>query len=439
MPPPIGDDLLPLPSPPRAAASSPRQRATGERRSRIDQEVERTVVGGEEAAAVADAPELQPGTNLVVARQVMTAQGPRSVEERFVIAERLSSERNIAGDVFRAVRTWGGELYGDVVLKKPKSSLRASEQEYWRVCRDLEREQRFLVRFEELPGLVSPAGRPFLLDGELVLQTRYLPWSVEEYLGCFSDEHALTAAMAGLACQCLGTIEHLARSRDAEAPAGYAHVDLKTTHMRVDDHERADGTGEWRLVIIDLDSVLPVGPVPLAEAKYNRACVDPEKFMALHDRSQLCTVAPEETVYAMALTLLRLLADGMGLPLERRRVQPVGLASGPKGALLTGEEALRREIERIRALDRRNLSSAYWVNRERRLQAGHPDRPLPMLEASLDEETTDLPALLPTARPPSWCVRPDFFLCLQECLRPRAERLDPGRLRALFARLPGRE
>jgi hypothetical protein len=426
-----------LPRPPTEAHERLREeqpRGLELERAQIDEDAERTIVTGEGPTAVADQPELIPGSNLAVAREVPTPEGPRLIEERFVIKERISSERNIAGDVFRASRFWGDQFYGDVVLKKPKSSLRASALDYARVCRDLEREEHCLFHFDRHPSLLSPAGPPFQWDGELMIQTQYLPWSIHEYLSYFTDERSLTRALVGISCQSLAAIEHLAQIRDEAGPFGYAHVDLKSSHLRMDYRERGN-EGDWVVVIIDLDSVLPVGPVHLSEAKYNRACVDPEKFMALHDPAQLCTVDPCETVYALGLTLLRVLAEGLGLVLERRRIQPVGLATGPGGeTIVLAPDALRAEIERTRGVDRRNFTALFWANRERRLRAGLPDVPVPPLEELLDDGTSES-QVVPTGSPPGWSVRPDFFLALGECLRPRDERMDQKRLQALFARL----
>jgi len=121
--------------------------------------------------------------------------------------------------------------------------------------------------------------------------------------------------------------------------------------------------------------------------------------------------------------------------MERRQLQPVGLATGAGGeTVLVDRDVLHAEIEKTRAVDRRNLSAAYWENRARRLQAGHEDVEVPSLHIWLEEDSFAR-QVVPSGSPPGWSVRPDFFLALHECLRPRAERLEPRRLSAFFARL----
>jgi len=414
----------------------------GERRQRaaIDGESDQTIVESVNPPVdlvVTAAPRLTVGGTLVVPRRVASPEGERDLEERFELREQLSSERNIAGDVFRAARYWDGVLYGDVVLKKPKSALRSNPEEYRRVHLELEREGLNLTRFRRHPGLLAPSGPSFVWDSELIIQTQYLPWSFGEYLRYFTDERWLTVALAGLAGQVLGAIDRLASTRDAEGPHGWAHVDLKGSHLRLDYREPEGSPGRWVIVIIDLDSVIPVGPIGFRGAKYNRACVDPEKFMALHDPGQLLTADPTETVYSLGVTFITAIAEGLGVLPERRGFRPLGLRQEGSRVVLGDEAELRAELERVRAVDRRNLAAVFLANRERRLALGLPaDDPDELRELLAESATVPRPDPLPEpGYPPEWCVHPRLLVALAECLQPRATRLDARRLQAVFAYL----
>ncbi len=421
-------------------------RGEGARRAAIEAEVEQTLVEEDDSRTrrtrgqPVASPTLEVGRTIVVPRRVREGAGTRQVIERFEIREQLSSPSNISGDVFRATRYWDEQLYGDVVLKTPKAELRESEprEEGFDYRAEMRRELRNLYRFNH-PGILAPSGKPFVWSSELVIQMKYQPWAFHEYLKYFRDEVWLSEALTSLASQCLAAIDLMARTCDEEGPRGYAHVDLKSTHLRLDYHDREDPErgGEWVVSIIDLDSVLPAGPTSYHGAKYNRGCVDPEKFMDLDDPEVLVTVSPAETVYAMGITFLSAVAMLLGTGVERRGFRPVGLTQTMAGPALDDGWALREEIERTRAVDRANFLRVYHLNRMRRLQAG--------LECSDPPELAELVQGEPTLGPifggePECTVDPRFFVGIHECLRRRSERPSAGELLALFKQqLPPRD
>jgi hypothetical protein len=414
-------------------------RVDGARLAAIQAEVERTLVEEDDtrsrrARGQTTAPSsLEVGRTIVVPRRVRDGAGVRQLHERFEIREQLSSPNNISGDVFRATRYWDDRLYGDVVLKTPKAELRDTipEDTTFDYRSEMRRELRNLSRFDGQRGILAASGRPFVWGAELVIQMKYQPWAFHEYLKYFRDEVWLTAALCSLASQCLAAIDLMARTRDDEGPRGFAHVDLKSTHLRLDYHESShpEREGEWVVTMIDLDSVLPVGPTDYHGAKYNRGCVDPEKFMCLDDPGTLVSVDPSETVYAMGLTFLSAVALLLGSGLERRGFRPVGLGQGASGAVLEDGWALREEIERTRAVDRQNFLRVYHLNRMRRLQAG--------LDCTDPAELVELvqgePTLGPIFGGESECtVEPRFFVGIHECLRRRSARLGARELQTLF-------
>jgi hypothetical protein len=418
-------------------------RGESARRAAIEGEVERTLVeegesrtrraGGRGSAE----PSLRVVGTIVVPRRVRQGAGVRQVLERFEIQEELSSESNISGDVFRATRYWDDELYGDVVLKTPKAELRDGEpceEPSFDYREEVLRELRNLRRFEGHPGILAPSGKPFVWRSELVIQMKYQPWAFHEYLKYYRDDVWLSAALASLAAQCLAAIDLMARTRDDEGPDGYAHVDLKSTHLRLDYHDSPDPDrdGDWVISIIDLDSVFPVGPIPYHGTKYNRGCVDPEKFMNLDDPTRLITVDPAETVYALGLTFLSAVALLLGAGVERRGFRPVGITEGEAGPELEDGWALREEIERARAVDRQNFLRVYHLNRGRRLQLGLPCDDPPQLREVVQGEPTLGPLF---GGDPECTIDPGFFVGIHECLRRRSERLSPAELQVLFKSL----
>jgi hypothetical protein len=403
-------------------------------RQAIDAESERTIVEDEETTRLHGSrgaqPELAVGKTIAVPRRVRAGTGVRQIVERFTIKEQLSSASNISGDVFRAERFWDEQRYGDVVLKTPKAEL-VRDRSGFDFREEMGRELRNLFRFEGHCGILAPSGKPFVWNSELVIQARYHPWGFVEYLKYFSDEGQLSAALATLAAQCLAAIDFMAATRDEEGPQGYAHVDLKTTHLRLDFHAGPPEGGEWVVTLIDLDSVFPAGPIDYHGAKYNRGCVDPEKFMNLDEPGTLVTADPAETIYALGLTLLSAIAQLLGTGLERRGFRPLGLGQGEDGVVLEDAWSLREEVERTRAVDRANFLRAYHVNRVRRLELGAaPDDP---------EELAGLLAGEPTLGPDfrdegaADCpVAPRIFVAILECLRRRSERQTAAELQALF-------
>jgi hypothetical protein len=392
------------------------RRGDDQRRQAIVLEAEQTLVEGSvEPDPVAEGssrtgPEthespMHAGARIVVCRRVTADGRAREVEERFEIVEQLSSHHNISGDVFRATRCWDGELYGDVVLKTPKRRMGRHSRVSTAAREELAREARHLVRFKDHPGILSPSGRPFVLDSETVIQMEYLPWGLIDYLRCHADERWLTEALIGLAAQCLDAVAGLGETRDSEGPRGYVHVDLKSPHLRLNYAEREDGAREWAVSLIDLDSIVAAGPIRVPGAKYNRGCVDPEKFMALHDPSLFLTADVSEMIYSLGLTFLSALADVVEADLEPRRFAPVGFVSRGGRPALRDEPHLRQEIERVRALDQHHLLAVRELNAARRRAGGSPT------------------------------VAPRFFAGLEECLKPRSERQDARTLQGRFAGL----
>jgi hypothetical protein len=420
--------LPPLPSAVNRLLLEELRRGSEATRIAIHSESERTI--DERASARCPAPEerseIAIGSRLAVARRVSTHQGEREVEERFDIEEQISSDHNISGDVFRARRFWDGQYYGDVVLKTPKAIYRRS------LSRDeldeaSEKELRNLARFADHPAILSASGKPFLFQSQVVIQTEYQPWSLSEYLKYFHDEELLTAALTRAAAQCFNAIAHMAEVRDEEGPQGYAHVDLKTSHLRLDYKELGDSAGEWVVTLIDMDSIMPAGQISLREAKYNRACVDPEKFMPLHDPQRLVTVDPAEAVYGAALSFLYALAQRLGVHTRRRGFKVLGLEQGEGRVRLKDEEALRHAVERARAVDELNLLKVHTANKLHRLLSGRFDQdPEPLrelIERHAERGDVRKEAFEEVEAAADSCsVSPEVLATLRQCLLPRAQR-----------------
>jgi hypothetical protein len=431
--------LPPLPSEASRLLLEEMRRGSEAARTAIHYESERTI--DERASArdpdVDERSEISVGSRLAVARRMLTPQGEREVEERFDIEEQISSDHNISGDVFRARRFWDGQCYGDVVLKTPKAGHRRSlsrhEQE------TSEKELRNLTRFAGHPAILSASGRPFLYQSQVVIQTEYQPWSLSEYLKYFHDEELLTTALTCAAAQCFDAIAHMAELRDEEGPDGYVHVDLKTSHLRLDYKEYGASAGEWVVTIIDLDSIAPAGRISLGDAKYNLACVDPEKFMPLHDPQRLVTVDPAEAVYGAALSFLYAMAQRLGVNTRRRGFKIVGLEQVEERVRLHDEAALRRAIEHARAVDELNLLKVYTANKLRRTLSGHFDQDPELLRELIERHAARGDVRKEAfeevvAAADSCSVRPELLATLRQCLLPREQRPDARSVERLFAR-----
>ena len=439
--------LPPLPAPPATAERrllEEMHRGDPADRTAIHAESDRTIDDriGTSARVSEERDRLAVGSRLTVQRRVAAGAEQHVAEEMFEIEEELSTEHNISGDVYRARRYWDGTYYGDVVLKMPKSVLR-------RTLSPLELEEasatelRHLTRFAAHPIILSTVGKPFVWRSGLVIQVEYQPWSLSEYLQYFSDEELLTAAVVRAGWQCASAVAFMAELRDDEGPEGYAHVDLKTTHLRLDYKAQGSSAGEWVLSLIDLDSVMPVGPIPIHETKYNLAAVDPEKFMPLHDPGCLVTVSPAETIYSVGLTFLSAGAHRLGVSTRRRGFKVVGLEDEGEGTRLVDEPALRAAIERVRAVDELNLIKVYFANKTRRMLAGRfdqdPEGLRDLLARHVDRQDVRQEALeeASASRESSRAsVHPQVFSVLRECLQPRAVRLPPRQIEALFASVP---
>lgn len=421
------------------------ERADERTRNRIHRESERTVpeeVTAKErieAEVEALAEDLRIG--LVVSKQrIVPLNGDtKSVIEKFEIEEKLSSKDNISGDVWLAKRYWDDDYYGHVVLKTPKVEHRNSKIKMRDLYDDIKQEWRNLRRFKEHPNILSPSGESFVHNAETVIQTEYQPWGFSDYLLFFREEHELTAGLMSAAIQCLDAIAFMAETKDDDGLNGYAHVDFKRAHIRLDYRDGSDGNEKgWDVILIDLDSILPVGSIRLGGLKYNPACVDPEKFMKLHDTSILTTIEPSETVYSLALSLMYSMAARFQIRMESRSMGPVKKMDGLREVLDT--EKLGRKILGIREIDERNLLRLYYTNKFRRVRAGKfdqdPDELRQLIEkhSHVDEIRKEALSELRGADRNA-TVHPYIFVGLLECLKPYVDRHDPRMMQGLFEQL----
>ncbi len=413
----------------------------GDERTRtiVHEEMERTVpdkIAGETAVCSAEGKEMEEGIEIRLLRKVRNDGEVKGIIERFIIERKLSSERNIAGDVWLAKRYWGGDFYGDVVLKTPKyehsgSSARARAHLY----RDIQKEKRNLLRFGDHPNVLSPSGEEFEYNHEPVIQMEYQPWSISDYLFYFREEHELTAALMSTGMQCLDAIAYMGDLRDEEGPLGWVHVDFKRAHMRLD-HKENEG---WVVTIIDLDSVIPAGPRELrGMVKYNRECVDPEKFMKLHNADMGFTAEPSETVYSLGLSLMYAMASRFGIRLIKRRFAPT--TKKDEKYIWLPKQELGKKIEETRSIDEVNLLKIYYTNKFRRISAGKFDQD-PEEMRDLVEKYDDVAEVRHDAleelgdADEDATVHPYVLAGIRECLKPYSSRFDAKTMQGIFEKL----
>lgn len=414
-------------------------RGNEEDRTQIHEDMERTVPEDEKEDRVADAwgPELD--KDVVITKEWIIREENRTAIERLEIIDKLSGKNNIAGDVWRAKKFWDDVYYGDIVLKTPKRKLRESRLpgELSNIYKDLKEEEQNLVRFDH-PNIVSSSGPTFIYNGEPVIQMEYQAWAFMDYIRYHRSEHELTGTFMSTAIQTLEAVSYL-------ADKGYVHVDIKTDHIRLDAREDAMGETGWFIKIIDLDSIVPSGDINFSKLKYNLSA-DPEKFMKLHDPSVLITAEPSESVYALAITLLRALSQRMQVGILKRGMKEIrenGKIAGLKqingNMVLTDEEKLREKIIDIRVTDEIQLLSLYYVNKFRRILAGKFDQDPGSLR-ELIEKYSKMPEIreraLKTINDPDTdvnvTVHPEVFASLSECIRPYAQRHDPKTMLRIF-------
>ncbi len=376
---------------------------------------------------------IEVGETLRVVRHIRNNGEEKRIEEKFEIEKKLSSERNISGDVYLARKYWNDEFYGKVILKTPKEDRDEAYKEFGKEIKNL-------IRFEEHPNILSAAGMPFVWNYKPVIQMEYRPWSIFDYSSYLNDEVAITAGVISAAIQCLEAIEYMKNKTDENGPNGYVHVDLKAEHVRLGYRENKSGKGEWVLVIIDLDSIVPIGEIPLTKLKYNGAYVDPEKFMRIGQDNVQITAEPAEAIYSLGLILLHIIAKKTCDGLRKRTFRPI--VNNDNGAQLIDKEAMRTEIERVRTIDELNFLRVYYSNKIKRILEGRFDQDPDALKDFLDrcnsyQEAKEIrdDAVAKHAGRRSDIIHPYVFIGIMECLRPRSERKEAGALKALFERL----
>jgi len=356
-----------------------------------------------------------------------------TIIEKFIVEEKLSSKRNISGDVWRAKRYWNGKLYGDVVLKTPKRKLVEAQDST--IYTDMMKESQNLDRFEEHPNILSASGRPFEYGRQLVIQTEYQPWSITDYLLFFNKEEDLTAAVMSAAMQCLDGIAFMANKIDEEGPHGWVHVDFKRDHIHLDYVEDENGKKGWVATIIDMDSVIPIRFESKSKVKFNRASVCPEKFEKIHTGKIAITAESKETVYSLGLSLLYAMAVRFNVALRRREFKP--FIKEKDGSVLD-KENLEEKIIIARSVDEENLLKLYYVNRLRRIASGKRDED-PEEIAELIERCGKNDKLLRDAQEEVEnihdTVHPSVFVGIRECIRQYIDRYSPELMLDFFERL----
>jgi len=382
---------------------------------------------------------IEVGKKLIVVRRIRRNGEEKLMEETFEIEKKLSSERNISGDVYLAKKYWNNEFYGRVILKTPKATVE-DDRDRIRLYKEFGKEIKNLDRFEGNHNILHAAGMPFAWNSEPVIQMEYQPWSIFDYISYLNDETAITAGVISVAIQCLNAIECMKNKIDGEGPNGYAHVDLKAEHVRLDYRKNKNGEGEWVLIIIDLDSIVPAGEIPLNKLKYNGAYVDPEKFMRIEEDNIRITAEPAEAIYSLGLILLHIIAKKTCDGLRKRAFRPV--VNSDNGAQLIDKEAMRKEIERVRMIDELNFLKVYYSNKVKRILEGRFDQDPEPLKDFL-ARSNSYPeakgvrgdAVAKQIGNRNEMIHPNVFVGIMECLRPRSERKGADALKELFERL----
>ncbi len=397
-------------------------------REEIDRESEKTVHVDVIDTTPPKVDDLYVGLTIEVERFVQNG-GIKKVIEAFTLTERLSSESNMAGDVYKATRTWDGKEYGTVVLKTlKKKHLEGSEKRLRSLRDDAEMEMSNLQRFKGCPHILHPTGEPFELeDGRLVIQMEYLPRSFNNYLLGIETESALTRATLCGGIQIFRAIHFMENMVDREGPDGWTYIDMKESNLGMDLTK-----DEWIIKLLDLDSAVPTGPRTKSVMRYTEKYIDPEKMMLLHKTGIGLLAEPSETIYSTGLTLLYAVARRIGVNVRRlvdvsklinkhheeedeedssQRVSRVSIYE---------PDDLKAKIEILRATDERNLIKVYYLNEAKRMMEDNLEDIYPdahTIKELIDIHTEEILAGNSTVHP---CV----FEAIRECLMARIGRPD---------------
>ncbi len=231
------------------------------------------------------------------------------------------------------------------------------------------------------------------------------------------------------AIQSLDVISYLANFKDEMAPNGYVHVDFKRDHMRLQYLEAED---KWMVTVIDLDSIVPAGHIRFRGSKYN-PCVDPEKFVKLHNPNILITAEPSETIYSLGLSLLYAISTRFRIRVDKRKFDTEGLTERDGRMIVLDEDAFLKKILNARMTDEMNLVRVYLANKYRRIMAGKVDRDPEEMKELLDEYA-DMPEIIGAKKEAirelrevniDSTVHPNVFVGILECIKPYSERFGP--------------
>ncbi len=329
----------------------------------------------------------------------------------FEIVRKLSSDENLAGDVYLAEKVTvknGKECREELVVLK----MMKDEEEILRGLDLADADKERLIRrmfleagteiknLETLnhPNIVSATGNVVFYNPEgeetdkkeeriknarLVAQMEYLPHTFNFYLWSVEGEDDLTKDVLEAGMQILDAISYL----EAE---GLVHNDFKLRNMGV----IKDGK---KLVVkmLDLDSVRPIAELVSAknETKYSSDHCDPEEFMEFHNNEVATNAKPAETIYPLGMALLYSIAERMCVPLEIRDLrvgsyayeEEVEQVPTIRSTLIpeVGEtierttrvsiidpQQLRKKLEAAKEIDERNLIRVYLANERRRKALG---------------------------------------------------------------------
>jgi serine/threonine protein kinase len=387
----------------------------------IEYECDKTVHFDVKDTTPPRADDLYEGLTVEVERYVQEDGDLRRVIEGFTIEKKLSSEQNMAGDVYKATRTWDGKEYGNVVLKTlKKKHLKGPRERLDNMMKDADAEISNLHRFKDCMHIVKPTGEPFALkDSRLVAQMEYLPRSFSSYLLGIETEDALTKAILCGGIQLFRAIHYLKNK-------GCTYIDMKESNLGMD----LVGN-EWMIKLLDADSIVPTGPRTKSAIRYTTKYIDPEKLMLLHEPGVGLLADPSETIYSTGLTLLYAIARRVGVSVRRvvdvselvnrhheegeddssQRVSRVSIYQPDK---------LKEKIEKLRALDEMNLIKVFYLNEANRLMEDNiGDIYTGSLQVSnlIDIHMDEILAENTTIHP---CV----FEAIRECLKPRINRQD---------------
>ncbi len=396
-------------------------------RKKIQVESEKTAHLIVEETNLPEADDIYVGMHpLQVERYIEEGGGVKRIIETFELEEKLSSDQNMAGDVYKATRTWDGEEYGTVVLKTlKKKHLDGSAERLRSLMADADTEIANLHRFKGCKYILQPTGEPFMLkDGRVVAQMEYLPRSFNSYLVGIENEDALTKAILCGGIQILRAINLIKNKKTNEAPDGWTYIDMKESNLGMDLID-----DEWMIKLLDLDSIVPTGPRKISHMRYTPKYVDPEKLMLLHKPGIGLLADPSETIYALGLTLLYAVAKRINVNAKRvlnlkeligRHHEEDDSSQRISRVSIYEADSLKKEIEEYRRTDKLNLMKVFYLNEALR-----------MMEDNIGDIYTGIPEINRLIRDyrgeligKSVGVHPCVFQAIRECLRVRSERAD---------------